>query len=167
MTLHAHEPVRAVLFDLDDIVAGGRLSADAAEVRAAPGARRAVQALRAAGLQVGVVADAGEPSDPADPVAARLAELVGPFDVWCGCAAHTADAHGAAVRDAADRLHVDPTAMVIVGGATADVAGAHDAGAASILVTDGGTTPTGVESADVVVDSLVDAAALVLHSARR
>lgn len=167
MTLHAHGPVRAVLFDLDDLTAERDDVADATAVRAAPGARRAVQALRAAGLQVGVVAEAGGPADPADPVAVRVSELVGPFDVWAGCDSRSAAAHGAAVRDAASRLHVDPADVALVGGTDADVTGARDVGAASIVVTEGGTMPAGVERADVVVDSLVDAAALVLHSARR
>jgi hypothetical protein len=52
MTLLAHGTLSVVLFDLDDIVVGGADSATAADVRAAPSARRAVHALRAAGLQV-------------------------------------------------------------------------------------------------------------------
>jgi D-glycero-D-manno-heptose 1,7-bisphosphate phosphatase len=165
MTLQAHPPVRAVLFDLDDIVVGGGVGASVDTVRAAPGARRAMRALRAAGLPVGVVADAGGPEDGSDPVAVRLAELVGPFDDWSSCTDHGVDAHGRAVRRAAERLHVDPASVVLVGGSTADVGGAHDVGAASIVVSDRGGVG-GTEDADVVVGSVVDAAALLLHRAR-
>lgn len=150
MALRTHDQVRAVLFERNDLVGDGG--------RALPGARRAVTALRAAGLQVGVVTDVGDETD--------LEPALGPLDVTCRCSGDDAEAHRAAVVDAADRLHLDPAALVLVGGSSADVRGAHEAGAGSIVVTDGDTSAGGVETADVVVDTVVDAAALLLHRLR-
>jgi D-glycero-D-manno-heptose 1,7-bisphosphate phosphatase len=164
MSLSAHASVRAVLIDRDDMMllgAGGESGLG----EPTPGAKRAVHALREAGLRVGVVADRA--SSPSDAISAeRLADVLGPFDVWCDCAEHTVASHSEAVRRAADLLSLDPGELVVIGGTGADVEAARACGAASILVADAVTTSLDVEDADVVVDSIADAAALVLHSLR-
>lgn len=166
MSLHDHATLRAVLFDADDIVA--REEDEAAVARPAAGAERAVAALRRAGLRIGVVADRAsrQPATTTGSVDAAVDALFGPIDVWCECREHTAAAHRDAVLDAATVLGVDSSEIVVIGGTGADVTGAREAGAASVLVGDAAALVPDVEAADVVVDTVADAAALVLHSAR-
>jgi phosphoglycolate phosphatase-like HAD superfamily hydrolase len=164
MSLHDHATLRAVLFDADDIVAHEEDEATIA--RPAAGAERAVAALRRAGLRIGVVADRASGQSATGAADAAIDALFGPIDVWCECREHTADAHRDAVLDAATVLGVDSSEIVVIGGTGADVSGARDAGAASVLVGDAAALVPDVEAADVVVDTVADAAALVLHSAR-
>ena len=163
MSLHAHERVRGVLIDRDDMVLDGRSGSDPWAAEPVAGARRAVRALRHAGIRVGVVADPIRPASGSAAVAARLEELVGPFDVWCTSSGPSAAGHSAAVLDAAARWELAPSEIVVIGGVGADVGAARETGAASILVVDAASTSGEIEDADVVVGSIVDAAALVLH----
>lgn len=160
MSLHDHGTLRAALFDADDIVA--REEEDVGRTRPADGAERAVSALRRAGLRIGIVAERGSRLPGGE-----LDALFGPVDVWCPCDEHTAAAHRDAVVGAATTLGLDPSEIVVIGGTGADVLGAREAGAASVLIGDAAALVPDVEAADVVVDTVADAAALVLHSARR
>jgi D-glycero-D-manno-heptose 1,7-bisphosphate phosphatase len=163
MSLHAHDRVRGVLFDRDDMVQDARSGSDPWSAQPVDGARRAVHALQHAGLRVGVVADPIRPTASGSAVAARLEQLVGPFDVWCTCATPTAEGRTAAVRSAAERWGIDPAEIVVIGGVGADVGAARETGAASILVADAASTSGEIEQADVVVGTILDAAALVLR----
>lgn len=160
MTLHEHHRVRGVLLGhvgsmvVDPEADADGLTADAAR----PGARRAVNALRTAGLPVGAVAE--RPSSDH-----RVEALVGPLDGWFPM--HGGAADESTVRGAAAALGVAPAELVVIGDGGPDMRAAHAAGAAGILVPSERTRDDGVDDADVVVPSLVDAVALVLHAVRR
>jgi D-glycero-D-manno-heptose 1,7-bisphosphate phosphatase len=85
-------PLRGVLFDRDDtLVIDVPYNADPARVVPVPGAARAVAAVRAAGMSVGVVTNQSVIAKgmasraQVDATNARVDELVGPFDVWEVC----------------------------------------------------------------------------------
>jgi phosphoglycolate phosphatase-like HAD superfamily hydrolase len=158
MTLHDHPAARGVLLEHPDGMVVDAQD-DSAEDAARPGARRAVRALRTAGLQIGAVAD----RDEADQ---RVDALIGPLDAWVAAGDDDA-AREATIRGAAATLGLDTAELVVIGDRGQDMRAAHAAGATSILVPSGRTRDDGVEEADVVVPSLVDAVAFVLHALRR
>jgi len=180
MSLRTHRPPRAVLFDRDGtLVVDVPYNTDPDLVQPVPGARRAVQALRAAGLAVGVVTNQSAIArgvatrEQVDAVNARVDALIGPFDVWQVCP-HGPDDDCACrkprpgmVLQAAEQLGVDPDECIVVGDIGADMGAARAAGAAGILVPTDVTRAEEIDDADVVTESLVDAVALVLHSVRR
>jgi D-glycero-D-manno-heptose 1,7-bisphosphate phosphatase len=179
MSLRTHRPIRAVLFDRDGtLVVDVPYNADPELVVPVPGARRAVQALRAAGVAIGVVtnqsaiARGSATREQVDATNARVDELIGPFDVWEVCP-HGPDDDCACrkprpgmVLRAAERLGVAPDECVVIGDIGADMAAARAAGAAGILVPTDATRAEEIDDADVATESLVDAVALVLHSLR-
>ena len=82
----------AVLFDRDGtLIEDVPFNGDPARVRPMPGAREALDRLRAAGLRLGVVTNqsgwrvAYSPLDQVRRVNARVEELLGPFDTWQMC----------------------------------------------------------------------------------
>ncbi|MFZ7088973.1 HAD family hydrolase [Curtobacterium sp. RRHDQ10] len=160
MTLHEHAIVRGVLLGHAGsmVVDPGTDPAEPAAGTARPGARRAVDALRAAGLPVGAVAE----RPAADH---RVESLVGPLDAWFAGTGGPADE--ATVRQAASALGIVPAELVVIGDGGPEMRAARAAGAAGILVPSDGTRDDGVDDADVVVPSLLDAVALVLHMVRR
>ncbi|HEY0638816.1 MAG TPA: HAD-IIIA family hydrolase, partial [Pseudonocardiaceae bacterium] len=155
-----HPPVRAVLLDRDGtLVHDVPYNADPEAVRPVPGARAALDALRAAGLPVGVVTNQSgvargliRPHQLAA-VHERLAALLGPFDVWrvcphapgegCGC---RKPAPGMVISAAAE-LGVAPADVVLIGDIGSDVAAARAAGARSVLVPTAVTRPAEVRAA--------------------
>jgi D-glycero-D-manno-heptose 1,7-bisphosphate phosphatase len=148
---------RAVLFDRDGtLVVDVPYNGDPARGAVIPGAARALDRLRAAGVPVGVVSNQSgiargllTPAD-VEAVHARVEELLGPFAVWRWCP-HGPD-DGCACRkpapgmvlDAADALGVAPADLAVVGDVAADVGAAHAAGARAVLV------PTSVTRAEEV-----------------
>jgi histidinol-phosphate phosphatase family protein len=137
----------AVLFDRDGtLIADVPYNGDPARVAPMPGARAALDRLRAAGVPVGVVSNQSGVArgllSEADVAAVnrRMEALLGPLgpievcphgpDDGCGC---RKPAPGLIVR-AARRLGVDPGDCVVVGDIGADVEAAHAAGARGILV---------------------------------
>ncbi|BBL81205.1 haloacid dehalogenase [Rubrobacter xylanophilus] len=165
----------AVLFDRDGtLVLDVPYNGDPERVVPVPGARRALDRLRAAGVAVGVVSNqSGLARGLLTPrqVAAvnrRVEELLGPFGVWeicphgpedgCGC---RKPAPGLVLRAAA-RLGADPRRCVVVGDIGADVEAARAAGARAILVPTPATRPEEVAAVPEVVPDLESAVDLVL-----
>ncbi|MGN7189506.1 MULTISPECIES: HAD-IIIA family hydrolase [unclassified Curtobacterium] len=175
MALAKDRVVRGLLFDRDDtLVIDVPYNADPRLVVPVPGAHRAVERARAAGLRVGVVTNQSAIAkglatrEQVDATNARVDELVGPFDVWCVCPHDAGDdcrcrkPRPGMVLDAAERLGIDPSELVVVGDIGADVGAAVAAGAQGILVPTPRTRAEEVDAADTVVDSLDDAVTAVL-----
>jgi histidinol-phosphate phosphatase family protein len=164
----------AVLFDRDGtLVHDVPYNTDPALVVPVPGAAQALDALRRAGIGVGVVSNQSGVGqgiitpDQLSAVNARVEELLGPFGTWRVCT-HRADA-GCACRKpspglvsaAANDLGVTAARCVVIGDIAADVAAARAAGARGILV------PAARTSAGDLVglpraESLGDAVAAIL-----
>jgi len=133
------------------------------------GARPALDRLRALGVRVGVVSNqsgvgTGRISlGQVDAVNARVAELLGPFDVWRFCP-HSPDegcdcrkpAPGM-VKDACAALDVLPERCVLIGDVGSDVEAAEAAGARGILVPTDVTRPEEVRAASRVATTLAAA----------
>ncbi|MFJ6904603.1 D-glycero-alpha-D-manno-heptose-1,7-bisphosphate 7-phosphatase [Streptomyces griseoluteus] len=144
----------AVLFDRDGtLVADVPYNDDPGRVRLLPGARRAVDLLRAAGIATGVVSNQsgvgrGLVSDAAvRRVNARADELLGGLGVWVYCP-HTPDAgcdcrkpRPGLVLRAAEALGQAPGDCVVIGDIAADVRAGRAAGARAILVANAATRP--------------------------
>jgi HAD superfamily hydrolase (TIGR01662 family) len=165
----------AVLFDRDDtLVRDVPYNGDPGRVEPMPGAAAAVGRVRAAGIPVGIVSNQSGiargllTSPQVDAVNARVAELLGPFDVvtYCphgpddGCACRK-PAPGL-VHQAAGVLGVDPRACVVVGDIGADVGAARAAGARGILVPTDRTRPEELRDAPQVARDLLAAVDLAL-----
>ncbi|VTR78823.1 HAD-IIIA family hydrolase [Cellulomonas hominis] len=165
-------PVRAVLLDRDGtLVHDVPYNGDPAQVRPVDGAREVLDALRAAGIAVGLVSNQSGVARgvltraQVDAVNARLAELVGPFgtvqvcphgpDDGCTC---RKPAPGM-VLAAARALGVPPAACAVVGDIGADVDAAVAAGARAVLVPTPATRPEEVEAAPEVAPDLWSAVA--------
>ncbi|MFS0706471.1 D-glycero-alpha-D-manno-heptose-1,7-bisphosphate 7-phosphatase [Cellulomonas sp. 179-A 9B4 NHS] len=168
-------PVRAVLLDRDGtLVHDVPYNGDPAQVRPVDGARELLDALRAAGIRVGLVSNQSGigrgllTRGQVDAVNARLAELVGPFDTVQVCP-HTAD-DGCTCRKpgpgmvlaAARELGLAPWECAVVGDIGADVGAALAAGARTVLVPTPVTRPEEVADAPVVAPDLRTALALLL-----
>jgi histidinol-phosphate phosphatase family protein len=159
-----------VLFDRDGtLVVDVPYNGDPDLVQPVPGARAALDRLRAAGVPTAVVSNQsgiarGLLTRPqVDAVHARLAELIGPLgpvfvcehgpDDGCPC---RKPAPGM-VLAAARALDVEPQECVVIGDIGADVGAAHGAGARAVLVPTAVTRAEEVEAArqrgvPVVVD---------------
>ena len=101
MSRHILGPPQAVLFDRDGtLVVDVPYNADPQQVRPMPGAAEALDAVRRAGLRCGVLTNQsgiarGLLQRPqVDAVNARVAELLGPFDLWEVCPHGPADGCG-------------------------------------------------------------------------
>jgi HAD superfamily hydrolase (TIGR01662 family) len=169
----------AVLFDRDGtLVEDVPYNGDPDLVRPMPGARAALDRLRAAGLRLGVVTNQSGlargrfgPSD-LDRVHARIEQLLGPFDTWQVCP-HDADA-GCVCRKpapglvlaAARALATVPGRCVVVGDIGHDMAAAGAAGASGVLVPTSITRPREVAAAPSVAGDLTQAVDLILRRQR-
>jgi HAD superfamily hydrolase (TIGR01662 family) len=160
----------AVLFDRDGtLVLDVPYNRDPAMVRPVPGARAALDLLRAAGIPVGVVTNQSGiargliSTEQVDAVNRRVEELLGPFAVWQVCPHGPADEcscrkpQPGMVLAAAQRLGLPPDRVAVVGDIGADVEAAAAAGAASVLVPTPVTRPDEVAAAPVVRADLVGA----------
>jgi HAD superfamily hydrolase (TIGR01662 family) len=146
-------------------------------VRPVDGAKEALDRLRARGVQVGVVSNQSGvargliTTDQVEACNARLAELLGPFDVirYCphgpddGCSCRK-PAPGM-VKDACAELGVDPARCVVVGDIGGDVDAATAAGAVGILVPTPVTRKSEVAAAAHRADTLAAAVDEVLAGA--
>jgi histidinol-phosphate phosphatase family protein len=163
----AARPLRAVLLDRDaTLVVDVPYNGDPAKVEPMPGAREALDRLRAAGLRLGIVSNQSGIArglltrEQADAVNARVAELLGPFDAVELCPHGPQD--GCACRKpqpgmvlaAARRLGVDPAHCAVVGDIGADVGAAAAAGARGVLVPTAITRDEEVDAAPVVCRTL-------------
>jgi histidinol-phosphate phosphatase family protein len=169
---------RAVLFDRDGtLVVDVPYNGDPERVELMPGARAALDALRAAGIAVGLVSNQSGVAlgrlapRQVDAVNARLAELAGPFDAvqWCphspedGCACRK-PAPGLVLRAAA-RLGIAPRDCAVVGDIGSDVQAARAAGARSVLVPTSATRPEEIATAPETAPDLLSAVRLLLEVA--
>jgi D-glycero-D-manno-heptose 1,7-bisphosphate phosphatase len=168
-------PPQAVLLDRDGtLVVDVPYNGDPSRVAPVPGARAALDRLRAAGLPLAVVSNQSGvargllTSAQVAAVNARVAELLGPFDAVLVCE-HGPD-DGCACRkprpglvlEAARQLGVDPAACVLVGDIGSDVDAALAAGAQPVLVPTEVTRPDEVAVAPAVVADLAAAVDVVL-----
>jgi len=169
----------AVLFDRDGtLVEDVPYNGDPDLVRPMPGARAALDRLRAAGLRLGVVTNQSglargrfRPSD-LDRVHARIEELLGPFDTWQVCP-HDEEA-GCVCRKpapglvlaAARALATVPGRCVVVGDIGNDIAAAGAAGASGVLVPTSVTRPQELAAAPSVAGDLSQAVDLILRRHR-
>lgn len=175
MALAPDRPVGGLLFDRDDtLVIDVPYNADPHRVVPVPGAARAVERARAAGLPTGVVTNQSVVAkgmatrEQVDATNARVDELVGPFDVWCVCP-HDADddcpcrkPRPGLVLQASAALGVPASALVVIGDIGADVQAARAAGAQGILVPTDRTRQQEIDDADTVAATLDEAVGLVL-----
>jgi histidinol-phosphate phosphatase family protein len=165
----------AVLFDRDGtLVQEVPYNGDPARVRAVPGARDALDALRDAEVRLGVVTDQSGlalgrfGADDLVAVNREVERQLGRFDVWCVCPHGPEDAcscrkpQPGLVMDACARLGVPPERTVLVGDAGADVMAGIAAGAYAVLVPTDATRPEEIAAAPVVADTLGEAVAIAL-----
>jgi D-glycero-D-manno-heptose 1,7-bisphosphate phosphatase len=167
----------AVLFDRDGtLVVDVPYNGDPGRVQPVPGARAALERLRAAGVPTAVVSNQSGVArglltlEQVAAVNARVEELLGPFDAVVVCehgpddGCHCRKPQPGLVLEAARRLGVDPSRCVLVGDIGSDVAAARAAGAQPVLVPTAVTRPEEVADAPVVVDDLAAAVELVLDA---
>jgi histidinol-phosphate phosphatase family protein len=166
---------RAVLFDRDGtLVVDVPYNGDPDLVEPMPGARAALDRLRAAGVPTAVVSNQSGVArglltrDDVAAVNARMEELLGPLGPIevcphgpgdnCGC---RKPAPGLVLR-AASRLGVDPRHCAVIGDIGADVEAARAAGARGVLVPTPRTLPDEVAAAPERAPDLATAVELLL-----
>ncbi|MHB8147728.1 MAG: D-glycero-alpha-D-manno-heptose-1,7-bisphosphate 7-phosphatase [Vulcanimicrobiaceae bacterium] len=136
-----------MLFDRDGtIVIDEPYNGDPQKVRPVPGARDAIDRIRARGLPVGVITNQSGVGrgmismEHVDAVNRRIDELLGPFDGWFICPHAPEDAcecrkpKPKLLLDAARAFGVEPESIVVVGDRDADMDVAANAGASAIRV---------------------------------
>ncbi|MCY1138516.1 HAD-IIIA family hydrolase [Actinoplanes sp. Pm04-4] len=170
------ELFEAVLFDRDGtLIVDVPYNGDPALVEPMPGAREALDRLRAAGLRIGVVTNQSGlargrfTAEQLDAVNARVEQLLGPFDDWqicphdetAGCRCRK-PAPGMVVA-AAEALGTTPARCVMIGDIGRDAEAAQAAGAAAILVPTPVTLPAEVAAAPAVAPTISAAADLILQ----
>jgi histidinol-phosphate phosphatase family protein len=171
----AAAPPAAVLLDRDGtIVVDVPYNADPDRVRPMPGARDALDRLRAAGVRLAVVSNQSgiargllTERDVAA-VNRRVEELLGPLGPWFVCPHGPDDgcdcrkpAPGL-VLEAARRLGVEPERCAVVGDIGADVEAARAVGARGMLVPTPRTRPEEVDAAPERARDLEEAVDLLL-----
>jgi histidinol-phosphate phosphatase family protein len=179
--LRAHPPRAlpdAVLLDRDGtLIHDVPYNGDPERVVPIPGAARAVERLRSAGLRLAVISNQSgvgrgliRPEDVAA-VNRRVEELLGPLGPWLVCP-HAPEAgcecrkpRPGLVLDAADRLGVAPESCLVIGDIGADVEAARAAGARSVLVPTPRTRPEEVAAAAATAPTLDAAVDRVLEGA--
>lgn len=167
--------IRAVLFDRDGtLIEDVPYNGDPDRVRPVPGAREAVELLRAHGIRTGVVTNQSGVArgliTEADVrrVNERVDELLGPFDVFAVCphgpddGCHCRKPRPGMVLWAAGRLCTPPGRLAVVGDIGADVEAARRAGAHGILVPTEVTRPEETASAEHVAPNLETAVRALL-----
>ncbi|MFU8875147.1 HAD-IIIA family hydrolase [Micromonospora sp. SL4-19] len=166
----------AVLLDRDGtLIEDVPYNGDPEKVRPVPGAREALDRLRAAGLRLAVVSNQSGLArgfftvEDLRRVNARVEELLGPFDSWQICPHGEPDgcvcrkpAPGL-VHAAARALGTLPTRCVLVGDIGADMIAAAAAGAAGVLVPTPATRAAEVAAAPAVAGDLPDAVTQILR----
>ncbi|GIF04790.1 HAD-IIIA family hydrolase [Actinoplanes siamensis] len=165
----------AVLFDRDGtLIVDVPYNGDARLVEPMPGARAALDRLRAAGLRLGVVTNQSGlargrfTEAQLAQVNNRVEELLGPFGTWqicphddtAGCDCRKP--RPGLIRAAAEALGTTAQRCVVVGDIGRDMTAALAAGAAGILVPTPVTLPAEVDDAPTVVGTVEAAADLIL-----
>jgi histidinol-phosphate phosphatase family protein len=174
-----HSRPRAVLLDRDGtLVVDVPYNGDPARVTPVPGARAALDRLRAAGVALAVVSNQSGVARgllthaQVAAVNRRIEELLGPIGPWFVCP-HGAD-DGCACRKprpgmvlgAARALGVRPRDCVVIGDTGADVDAARAAGARGVLVPNAVTRREEVARAPEVAPDLVTAVDRLLGATR-
>ncbi|MEU9506237.1 HAD-IIIA family hydrolase [Micromonospora sp. NPDC048170] len=148
---------------------------DPEKVRAVPGARAALDRLRAAGLRLAVVTNQSGlarglfTEERMRAVHARVEQLLGRFDAWLVCPHDDGDGCGCRkpapglVHAAARELGTVPARCVLVGDIGRDMTAALAAGASGILVPTPVTRPQEVAAAPQVAPDLPAAVAEILR----
>ncbi|MFI6266399.1 HAD-IIIA family hydrolase [Micromonospora sp. NPDC051006] len=148
---------------------------DPEKVRPVPGARAALDRLRAAGLRLGVVTNQSGlargyfTESQMHAVHARIEQLLGPFDTWQVCPHDDSDGCGCRkpapglVHAAAAELGTVATRCVMVGDIGRDVSAALAAGATAVLVPTPVTRPQEVAAAPWLAADLPGAVAEILR----
>ncbi|MEW2141675.1 HAD-IIIA family hydrolase [Micromonospora vinacea] len=166
----------AVLLDRDGtLIEDVPYNGDPEKVRPVPGARAALDRLRAAGLRLAVVTNQSGlargyfTGEQMRAVHARVEELLGRFDAWLVCPHDDADgcdcrkpAPGL-VHAAARELGTTASRCVLVGDIGRDVGAALAAGAAGVLVPTPVTRPEEIAAAGWVATDLPAAVAEILR----
>jgi histidinol-phosphate phosphatase family protein len=171
---------KAVLFDRDGtLVVDVPYNGDPERVVVMPGAREAVERLRAAGVATAVVSNQSGVGrgllrvEQVEAVNRRVEELLGPLGPWLVCVHRPGDGCGCRkpapglIEGAAGALGVDPADCVVVGDVGADLEAAAAAGARSVLVPTAVTREEEVAAAPVVAADLVAAVDLLLGTGRQ
>ncbi|GAA2766914.1 hypothetical protein GCM10010103_59550 [Streptomyces paradoxus] len=168
----------AVLFDRDGtLVADVPYNGDPSRVALMPGAREAVDAVRTAGVPVGVVTNQSGVARglltrrDVEAVRLRVEELLGPFAVWAVCP--HAPEEGCDCRKPAPglilaacrRLAVPPERTAVIGDIGADMEAARAAGARGVLVPTAVTRAEEAAEAEATAPDLRAAVRLVLAPA--
>lgn len=170
---------QAVLLDRDGtLVEDVPYNGDPEKVRPVPGAREALDRLRAAGLRLAVVTNQSGlarghfTAHDLRRVNARVEELLGPFDDWQICP-HAEPDRCACRKPAPGMVHAAARALgttasrcVLIGDIGADMAAAAAAGAAAVLVPTPATRDAEVAAAPTVAADLPDAVDTVLARMR-
>jgi histidinol-phosphate phosphatase family protein len=138
---------QAVLLDRDGtLLLDVPYNGDPGEVVPFPGARRALERLRSAGVPLAVVSNQSGVRrglidvDQVEAVNRRAEELLGPIGPWLFCPHGPDDGcecrkpQPGLVLAAAERLGVSPDRCAVIGDIAADVQAAQAAGAAAVLV---------------------------------
>ncbi|SCF28752.1 haloacid dehalogenase superfamily, subfamily IA, variant 3 with third motif having DD or ED [Micromonospora viridifaciens] len=169
----------AVLLDRDGtLIEDVPYNGDPEKVRPVPGAREALDRLRAAGLRLAVVTNQSGlargyfTKQQMHAVHARIEELLGPFDDWRICPHDDID--GCACRKpapglvhaAARALGTAPRRCVLVGDIGRDMTAALAAGATGIMVPTPVTRPEEVAEAPAVAPDLPAAVDEILRRMR-
>jgi histidinol-phosphate phosphatase family protein len=175
-----------VLFDRDGtLVVDVPYNGDPRRVEPMPGARAALDRLRAAGLRLGVVTNQSGLArhrfgpDQLAAVNARVEQLLGAFDTWQICPHDDADGCRCRkpgpelVERAAVALGTTPVRCVVVGDIGRDMAAAAAAGAAGVLVPTAVTrtaevvaAPAGAADLGAAADLIISRQALVTPAPR-
>ena len=166
------------LFDRDGtLVADVPYNADPARVAPVPGARAALDALRGAGVRVGVVTNQSGIArglltpEQVEAVNGRVEDLLGPFHVVLSCPHGPDDGCGCRkpapgmVKEACRIVGVEPARCVVVGDVESDIEAAVAAGARGILVPTAATRRHEIAGASRTAPDLASAAATILAGA--
>jgi histidinol-phosphate phosphatase family protein len=169
---------KAVLFDRDGtLVADVPYNGDPGRVVVMPGAREAVERVRAAGVATAVVSNQSGVGrgllrvEQVEAVNRRVEELLGPLGPWMVCLHGPGDGcrcrkpGPGLIEAAAGALGVEPGECVVIGDIGADVEAARAAGARAVLVPTGVTRAEEVAAAPEVAADLLAAVELVLGAA--
>lgn len=172
--------LQAVLLDRDGtLIWDVPYNGDPTRVTPMPGARAALDRLRAAGIRLAVVSNQSGVGrgllrrDQVEAVNARVDALLGPFDAWCYCPHAPEDACACRkpapglLHAAATVLGIDPSRCAVVGDIGADMDAARAAGARGVLVPTPETRAEEVAAAPAVAHTLQEAVDLLLHAGAR
>ena len=137
----------AVFFDRDGtLIENVPYNGNPEEVRPFPGAREALDKLRAQKIPLGVISNQSGISrgfftrEQAESVNRRVVELLGPFDVWLYCPHQPNDEcecrkpKPKLIIDAARALGVETECCVMIGDLPSDLEAARNAGARPIAI---------------------------------